>query len=672
MFSNKGQSLIELLVVIALSAVIYPSLVGGFIASRDGRVAQRQRLIATTVLKETQEEVRNVRERSWNEFATDGTFHTEVSPSGTTFILKPAPITVGGFTRQVDISDVRRNTGGAIVTTGGTVDPSTKMVVTTISWTQPLNSSLVETTYLTRFRDNLTITETKKTADFLLGTGQNILVKDTTGSFPDDGEVTLGAGGNLDWCSPGTPVNLTDLSGQGDARGVVADYGRAYIGMGQNASSKPFYNVRVIIPTAPTTPTVTQLGVYDPTPRQKSNDVYGQTIGSNYFGYLATDKEIIILNVNPDTPEKLLSIDLAGGVNGKGVFVEGDMLYATTSDGMLYRYQLSSDRTSAAAKGSISLKINGNQVVGNKIYVINGYVFIALDSSGYQLKIIDGTDPTTLKDIAGGQIQLSDQPAQGVVARSDSNRAYVVTSMSSTKSEFFIIDTTNKGSLSILAQYDTNTNGNMDPKAVTLVTGNKAIFVGYNGDQYIVLQHLDQDKADFCGKINVSGLNINGVSTIVENNRSFSYIITNDSSKEFQMIEGGPGGGATTQGIFISQLHQYSFPTAFNRFVADINQPSYPTTSVQLQIAVAPVNSSTNDCSGVTYAFIGPDPANPTTSSFTTSSPGVTSITGIIPFGNPASGYQNPGSCFKYKAVLSTTDLNQAPTLYDITFNFSP
>ena len=236
-------------------------------------------------------------------------------------------------------------------------------------------------------------------------------------------------------------------------------------------------------------------------------------------------------------------------------------------------------------------------------------------------------------------------------------------STTSGKNEFFIVDTTNKDSLSIKAQYDTVANGNMDPKAVTLVTGNKAIFVGYDGDQYIVLKDIDKDEANFCGKISVSGLKINGVSSIIENGRTFSYIITEDSAKELQMIEGGPGGSFATEGTFTSQVHSFSFPTAFNRFTASVNQP-ISGSSVELQVAI-------NDCSS-SYVFIGPDPGSPTSSFFKTTNTGVTTIGGAVPFGSPIAGFNNPDRCFKYRAILKTTDPNQAPTLYDITFNYSP
>lgn len=665
MFNKKGQSLIELLVVMALAAVLMPPIITGFMSSRDGRAQQKQRSLATALMKQTQEEVRNIRERGWSYIVPTGTYHPELS--GSSWSLVAGATDVNGFTQQVVVDDVYRNTSGAIVIspTPGVLDPSTKKISTTISWTTPRVSSINHVTYMTRFRDNLPLTETKKEADFKLGTvPATILIKDTTGTFTDDGEVTLGAGGSSDWCAPTDPSVVKDLSGQGEARGVVASQGRAFVGTGQNASGKAFYNISVAIPSSGV-PVVIELGTYD---GFKTNDVYGQTIGSEYFAYLATDtnnSEVVILKTNTDTPVKTMSIDLPGNIDANSIFVEGDMLYVSTSDSKLYRYLLSSDRTSATAKGSITLTISGNNVLGNKIFVVNSYVFIAISSTSYQLKIIDGTDQISLKDISGGQIQLNDQAGQAVFARSDSNRAYVVTSVSTTvgKSEFFIVDTTNKGSLSIKKSYDTKTNGDMDPKAVTLVSGNKAIFVGYDGDQYIVLDGIDKDEANFCGKINVPGLKINGVSSIVENNRTFSYIVTEDSAKELQMIEGGPGGSFTTEGVFISQAHQFTFPTAFNRFTANINQPISGST-VEIQVAI-------NDCTG-SYVFIGPDPANPTTSTFKTANTGVTTIEGMVPFGSPVSGYNNPNRCFKYKAILKTTDPNQAPTLYDITFNYSP
>ena len=56
--------------------------------------------------------------------------------------------TTNGLTQKIVVSDVYRNSSDAIVTTGGTLDPSTKQVTITISWTQPSASSISSTFYM--------------------------------------------------------------------------------------------------------------------------------------------------------------------------------------------------------------------------------------------------------------------------------------------------------------------------------------------------------------------------------------------------------------------------------------------------------------------------------------------------------------------------------------------
>ncbi len=121
---NKGQSLIELLVALGIAAVLLPALLTAFVSTREGRVQQNQRLQAVSILKEAEEAVRVVREKDWNIFAVNGTYHPVIS--NPTWQLSTGPVTIDGFTRAVVISDVFRNANGAIVTSGGTLDPSTK------------------------------------------------------------------------------------------------------------------------------------------------------------------------------------------------------------------------------------------------------------------------------------------------------------------------------------------------------------------------------------------------------------------------------------------------------------------------------------------------------------------------------------------------------------------
>jgi type II secretory pathway pseudopilin PulG len=200
---KKGQSLIELLIILALLAIILPALFYGMITSREGKPQQQQRITGLSYLHEAEEAAINVRNRSWDAFAVNGTFHP--SNSGNYWTLVAGSETVNGFTRQIVISDVYRDSNGAITTSGGTLDLSTKKVVTTVSWTLPRSTSIDSTIYITR-HENIPYIETTK-AQFDLGTRTNTYSTNTAG-----GEVILGAGGGGgDWCIPSYAVTTVDL-----------------------------------------------------------------------------------------------------------------------------------------------------------------------------------------------------------------------------------------------------------------------------------------------------------------------------------------------------------------------------------------------------------------------------------------------------------------------------
>src|SRR5581483_10297635 len=96
--------------------------------------------------------------------------------------------TINGYTRSIVISDVFRDATGKIVTTGGTLDPSTKKIVVTLSWTKPYSDSASSTFYIAR-TSNALWTQTTQ-ADFSLGTPSNTIITNTAG-----GEISLAKSG---------------------------------------------------------------------------------------------------------------------------------------------------------------------------------------------------------------------------------------------------------------------------------------------------------------------------------------------------------------------------------------------------------------------------------------------------------------------------------------------
>lgn len=175
---QSGQALVELLVAMGIAALMLPALATAVVASREGRAQQEKRLQASALLREANEAVRIVRQNNWTGVSTNGTYRPTIS--GNSWTLTSGAETIGNFTRSIVISDVQRDSGGAIVASGGTVDPSTKRVVATVSWTTPVPDSVSNEAYLNRYINNATWTQTTQ-AEFAAGTETNVVATATGG-----------------------------------------------------------------------------------------------------------------------------------------------------------------------------------------------------------------------------------------------------------------------------------------------------------------------------------------------------------------------------------------------------------------------------------------------------------------------------------------------------------
>ena len=243
-------------------------------------------------------------------------------------------------------------------------------------------------------------------------------------------------------------------------------------------------------------------------------------------------------------------------------------------------------------------------------------------------------------------------------------RAYLATAVNTNanQGEFFAIDISNINSLTNLGNFDT---GAMDPKGTALVPGSLAVLVGHGGIEYQVVR-LDNDNLQACGSGVDANIDINGVASVKEaDNDAYSYIIS-DSDPEFRIIEGGPGGGYSNQGIFESQTFNPGYSTADNRFEASFSQPSGST--IQFQVALA--NQVSGSCPA-SFTFVGQDGTSNTWFPLTPT-PGLTTYSAPFPLGTYGLNYSNPGQCFRYKVNMTTTDTSQTPILYDFTINYSP
>jgi hypothetical protein len=530
----SGQTLVELVLIMGIMSIILPALLTGLVASRSAKPQAEKRASAVSVLKETETAVKNIKNTDWSALATNGTYHTEIS--GSQWILDTGSFTNSdGITHEIRISDVYRDSAsGAVVETGGTIDPSTKKIEIVISWSEPYVSSISSTMFFSR-TNNESFSETTQN-DFDAGTPTNIDVLATGGS-PTDGHMELattgsegegeeGGGSLSDWCEPNLSITALDLPKSGVANTVSAIQGRVFAGTGNNSSGVSFANVSI----TDTDPPVSSIaGTFD---GYKTNDVFGE---ANY-AYIATDtnsEEIIIVNLTASPYVKSGYFNAPGNTDGNSVFVAGNIGYMTAGN-RLYTFDLSSKSGSRTQLGSITL-----DGTGNSIFVRGEYVYVSLGSLTNQLEIVRvANGGATLTKVSS--VFIVDLGSQDVWVNSDGTRAYLATTGVLDLRDLFIIDITDKSSPSILGSYES---GGMNPKGITVIPEHdRAILVGSGGEEYQVVDISSESAPVRCGGLEIN-TGVNGISSVFESdNDAYSYIITGDASAELKIIEGGPGG----------------------------------------------------------------------------------------------------------------------------------
>jgi type II secretory pathway pseudopilin PulG len=634
----SGQSLVEVMIAIGLATIVLPAVYLSFMTARQGKAQQLQRVQAAVILQEMSEATRQVRDYDWTTFAVNGVFHPGIS--GNAWILATGAQTTDGYTRSLTISDAYRDFNAPdspIVETGGSVDPSTKKVVYTVSWSTPFPADVSSTVYLTRL-DNISWIDTSYD-QFIAGIQTGVTVNHTGGD-PVDGDITLGGGGQGDWCKPNLSIYGFNLNHNASARAVSAIEGRAYAVTGDNNSSETFYDV-IISDTNP--PTATAAG--STTGQKKAYGVFGDLI----YAYIATDtkqEQGTIINLGNHQEIGWLDVQ-SNSVNGRSITVNpaGTLAYLSATDKKIYIFDISS-KTGTKTPIAASPALNG---VSYKIVLVGSNLYVAVDASSNQLVIL----PLAGNGRSFGSavnISVNGQGAKDIYVKDDGTRAYLATATSATKPEVFIIDSDPASGTykQTLGSYDTS---GMDPYGIAVVTNNKAIVVGAGGVEYQVVDIAGDTITNCSGSLGDFNFNIWGVASVVEEDGdAYSYIITSDGSSEFKIIEGGPTGKVGKSGSFESAIFDAGVSTAFNRLFSTTTIPSG--TTLDFQVAVA--DAVSGSCAAAAFVYQDVDPS------------------GAIPMDNDGTGYENPGRCARYKILFNSNSVGTTPVVYDVTVNYSP
>lgn len=635
---NRGQSLIELLVVMGLMAILLPVITTSLIVSREGKPQQEKRARAAQIIQEYHEAIRSIRESGWSNIETNGNYHIELN--NTTWELISGQETLDGISRQISISDTQRDSDNKIVESGGTIDPSTKKITTTLSWNTPIETSVNSTIYLTRYLDNATYVQTTK-SDFDSGILNSVVVTNTSG-----GEITLGSGGFGSWCEPELTIAALNLPKSGVANAVTAIEGRAFATTGENASGVSLADIHI---DNSNPPSASIRGTFD---GYKTNDVFGE---SNY-AYIATDhnsKEIVIVNLSSSPYAEIGSVNLPGSNDAISVFVVGSIGYATSGN-KVYSFDLSSKSGIRPLLDPDGVLVTTSGTAG-KLYVVGNFVYTTIyGNSLRELAIINATNAANLQ--VAGWADVNGENGRDVFVNQTGTRAFLATGLSSSKNEFFIINIESKNdSRPIISSY--NSNGT-NPNGIAVTTGNKAILVGDGGEEYQIIDFSNENAPYKCGGINIDS-GIKDISSVLESDGdTYSYIVTGDVDLEFKIISGGSYGAYSSSGVYESSTFDIGYAVAFNRIIPTSTKPL--NTEVKFQVAIA--DSVSGNCSNASFDFFGPDG---------TSGTYYTNEEGIF-FSNDNLGYENPARCMRYKAYLETSDSSATPILEQMLINYSP
>jgi type II secretory pathway pseudopilin PulG len=148
----KGFSLIELLLAGAIFSVSAWGMAEVLMSSLSADRLSEETTIASLYAEEGLEAIRSIRARDFD--ALVETESSGVVVSGGNWELSGSEDTNGKYRRIIALSEVRRNSDGDIVTSGGDPDPDTRQATVTVTWnvSSTRENSVVLETYFTRFR----------------------------------------------------------------------------------------------------------------------------------------------------------------------------------------------------------------------------------------------------------------------------------------------------------------------------------------------------------------------------------------------------------------------------------------------------------------------------------------------------------------------------------------
>ena len=216
---RRGQSLVEVLIAVSVGAILIMAAASVIAPSLKVNTQSYHVQIGAVLARELAENVRVWAEGDWHLIAgltTSSANHYYLATSQSPFTSvsgnEAIIVATTTYTRYFYVDDAYRDAGDAVTASGGTSDPSTKLVTVEYSWSQSATSAIV--LYVTRNRGNA-FWQT----DWSAGPGQDGPATSTNAGFLTSS--------NIDAISLPGSIKMSGIS-TSDAGAIDSIYGYAW------------------------------------------------------------------------------------------------------------------------------------------------------------------------------------------------------------------------------------------------------------------------------------------------------------------------------------------------------------------------------------------------------------------------------------------------------------
>jgi type II secretory pathway pseudopilin PulG len=516
------------------------------------------------------------------------------------------------YTRTITVEDVYRD-GSNNISDTGTLDPSTKKITSTVSWTWKgfLPQSVSLTTYLTDWAGNQW-TQTTCT-EFSAGTYSS--TQSTGASSPPANNCVLTLTLQEQQSSFFKSVDVGDHGND-----VVVSGNYAYLGTDKQAQGLAISNISNI--NSPTL--VTQ---FDVGGKARYLSKSGNTL---YMGVETSSKGLAIVDVTNVSSPVLKSQTNVGGYGNQSVVV-GNYLYMGVEDSTygFYIYDISNP-TSPVRKSRLSVggAVTAVQVSGN-------YAYIGTKNSSKEFQIVNISNPSSPS--VSGYLNLA-SPVQAVAL----NGVTAYLGLDQSSNSFNTVNITNVSSPSLISP---------------LEVGGEIQDVGVLGNYAYVA--LDVQGTGL-GVVNIVSPNapflsftqdVQGKGTGVSVSGNYVYISLDTSNKGL-VITGTTVTAVSASGTYVSSiLDTGSADTLFNYLSWSATQAAGGTIRLQMRTADTAVNIGT-------ALFVGSDG---TVNTYYTASPSAIVL-------DP----NRTGQRYAQVKVYLTSDGANSPAVDSFTLDYDP